>query len=173
MMNNLTGSKFKVIEGYETGGMIPAVEKGEVDGMCTTYETMQATAADWINNKKVVFLAQFGQKPIPDLKDVPMGLERIKNPDDLKAVKLVLLQQEYGRPYVAPPGLPPDRLAALRAAFDATMTDPAFVADAKKAGMNIDPLTGKEMAGLIEQAYSAPKETIARGKEILARAGGK
>jgi tripartite-type tricarboxylate transporter receptor subunit TctC len=170
MMNNLTGSKFKVIDGYETSGMIPAVEKGEVDGMCTTYETMQATAADWINNKRVTFLAQFGEKPIPDLAGVTMGLERIKNPDDLKAVRLVLLQQEYGRPYVAPPDLPPARLKALQTAFDETMTDPTFVADAKKTGMGIDLLTGQRMADIIAGAYEAPKETIARANEILARA---
>lgn len=173
MMNNLTGSKFKVIEGYETNGMIPAVERGEVDGMCTTYETMRATAADWINNKKVVFLAQFGQKPIPDLPGVPMGLERITNPDDLKAVRIVLVQQEYGRPYVAPPDLPPDRLAALRAAFAETMKDPMFMADAKKAGMTIDPLTGTEMTDIIEEAYSAPTPLIERARAILKRAGGK
>jgi tripartite-type tricarboxylate transporter receptor subunit TctC len=173
MMNNLTGSKFKVIEGYETSGMIPAVEKGEVDGMCTTYQTMQATAPDWINHHKVVFLAQFGEKPIPEIKDVEMGLNRVKDPEDLKAVRLVLVQQEYGRPYVAPPGMPADRLAALRAAFDQTMADPQFAADAKRAGMTIEPVTGQEMAKIVADAYHAPKELIQRAKDILKRAGSK
>jgi tripartite-type tricarboxylate transporter receptor subunit TctC len=170
MMNNIAGTKFKVIDGYETTGMIPAVERGEVDGMCTTYETLQATAANWLENKKITFLAQFGAKPIAGMENVPMGLERIKNPDDLKAVKLVLLQQEFGRPYVAPPDLPPDRLKALRDAFNATMKDKQFLEDAKKAGLNVDPLTGQDMEALIKQAYAAPKELIQRGNEILARA---
>ena len=170
MMNAIAGTKFKVIDGYETNGMIPAVERGEVDGMCTTYETLQATAANWLQDKKITFLAQFGLKPIPDLKDVPMGLERIKNPDDLKAVKLVLFQQEFGRPYVAPPALPADRLKALRDGFNATMKDPVFLEDAKKTGLNVDPLTGQDMEALIKQAYAAPQDVIARGKEILDRA---
>jgi tripartite-type tricarboxylate transporter receptor subunit TctC len=170
MMNAIAGTKFKVIDGYETNGMIPAVERGEVDGMCTTYETLQATAANWLQDKKITFLAQFGLKPIPDLKDVPMGLERIRNPDDLKAVKLVLFQQEFGRPYVAPPALPADRLKALRDGFNATMKDPVFLEDAKKTGLNVDPLTGQDMEALIKQAYAAPKDVIARGKEILERA---
>ena len=170
MMNAIAGTKFKVIDGYETNGMIPAVERGEVDGMCTTYETLQATAANWLQDKKITFLAQFGLKPIPDLKDVPMGLERIRNPDDLKAVKLVLFQQEFGRPYVAPPALPADRLKALRDGFNATMKDPVFLEDAKKTGLNVDPLTGQEMEALIKQAYAAPQDVIARGKEILDRA---
>jgi tripartite-type tricarboxylate transporter receptor subunit TctC len=170
MMNALAGSKFKVIDGYETSGMFPAVERGEVDGMCTTYETLQATAADWLNNKRIVFLAQFGMKPIPALGDVPMGLERITDPDDLKAVKLVLLQQEFGRPYVAPPALPPERLAALRTGFDETMTDPTFLDDAKKAGLNVEPITGAEIEALLKEAFSAPQETIARARTILDRA---
>jgi tripartite-type tricarboxylate transporter receptor subunit TctC len=170
MMNAIAGTKFKVIDGYETSGMIPAVERGEVDGMCTTYETLQATAADWLNNKRITFLAQFGQKPIPDLTGVPMGLERIKDPADLEAVKLVLFQQEFGRPYVAPPDVPADRLQALRSGFDETMTDPAFLADAKQTGLNVEPTTGAAMEALIKQAYAAPKETIARGRAILDRA---
>jgi tripartite-type tricarboxylate transporter receptor subunit TctC len=170
MMNNIAGTKFKVIDGYETSGMIPAVERGEVDGMCTTYETLQATAANWLENKRITFLAQFGAKPIAGMEKVPMGLERIKNPDDLKAVKLVLLQQEFGRPYVAPPALPPDRLKALRDGFNATMKDKTFLEDAKKAGLNVEPLAGEEMEVLIKQAYVAPKDLIQRANEILARA---
>ena len=170
MYNALAGSKFKVIEGYGTNDMLPAVEKGEVDGICTTYETLQTTEPDWIVNHRITFLAQFGFKPIPDLKDVTMGLERIENPDDLKAVRLILLQQEFGRPYVAPPAIPPERLAALRTAFEQTMKDPGFLADAKKTGMSIDPITGADIEDLLKQAYSAPKETIARATEILDRA---
>jgi tripartite-type tricarboxylate transporter receptor subunit TctC len=170
MYNALAGSKFKVIEGYGTNDMLPAVEKGEVDGICTTYETLQTTEPDWIRNHRITFLAQFGFKPIPDLKDAPMGLERIKDPDDLKAVRLILLQQEFGRPYVAPPSIPAERLTALRSAFDQAMKDKDFLVDAAKTGMNIDPLTGQDIEQLIKQAYTAPKETIARASAILDRA---
>jgi len=101
---------------------------------------------------------------------VPMGLERIRDADDLKAVQLVLLQQEFGRPYVAPPNLPPDRLAALRDAFAATMKDQAYLQEARKAGMNANPMNGAEIDAVLKEAYAAPKATVERAKLILDRA---
>lgn len=170
LSNAVAGSKLKVIEGYETSDMIPAVERGEIDGLCTTYETMLATAPDWIAKHKIVFLAQFGFQPIPELKGVAMGLERIKNLDDLAAVRLILLQQEFGRPYVAPPDVPPERLAALRKAFDATMKDPDFIADARKTGVNIEPLGGAGIEASLNSAYAAPAPVLDRARAILRRA---
>jgi tripartite-type tricarboxylate transporter receptor subunit TctC len=170
MYNNIAGSKLKVILGYETTASMLAVERGEVDGICTTYETLAATQADWIQHKRIIFLAQFGAKPIAGLENVPDGLDRIKNPDDLKAFKLITLQEEFGRPYVAPPDIPAERLKALRAAFDKTMQDPDFLSEAKKTGMLVDPLAGEEIESMLKEAYAAPKEIVARGKEILDRA---
>lgn len=170
MYNNIAGSKLKVILGYETTASMLAVERGEVDGICTTYETLAATQADWIEHKRIIFLAQFGARPIAGLENVPNGLDRIKNPDDLKAFKLITLQEEFGRPYVAPPGLPADRLKALRTAFDKTMKDTDFLSEAKKTGMLVDPLTGQEIDAMLKKAYAAPKDIVARGKEILDRA---
>ena len=170
MLNNLAGTKFRVVMGYEASASFLAVERGEVDGACTTYETLEATEPEWLAQHKVVFMAQFGRAPLPELPDVPMGLERIRDPQDLAAVRLVLLQQEFGRPYVAPPGLPPDRLAALRQAFIDTMKDPAYLAEAKKAGMDADPMTGAEIDAVLKEAYAAPKATVERAKAILDRA---
>jgi tripartite-type tricarboxylate transporter receptor subunit TctC len=170
MYDNIAGSKLKVILGYETTASMLAVERGEVDGICTTYETLTATQADWIDHKRIIFLAQFGAKPIAGLENVPNGLERVKNPDDLKAVHLILLQQEFGRPYVGPPEIPAERLMALRNAFDKTMKDPDFLSEAKKTGMLIDPLTGEEIDALLKEAYAAPNDIVTRGKEILDRA---
>ena len=170
MLNNLAGTKFRVVMGYEASASFLAVERGEVDGACTTYETLEATEPEWLAQHKVVFMAQFGRTPLPELPDVPMGLERIRDPQDLAAVRLVLLQQEFGRPYVAPPGLPPDRLAALRQAFIDTMKDPAYLAEAKKAGMDANPMTGAEIDAVLKEAYAAPKATVERAKAILDRA---
>ena len=170
MFNNIAGSKLKVIQGYETTASMLAVERGEVDGICTTYETLAATQSDWIDNHRIIFLAQFGAKPIAGLEKVPNGLDRIKNPEDLKAFKLITLQEEFGRPYVAPPDLPADRREALRTAFDKTMKDPDFLDESKKTGMLIDPLTGAEIDAMLKDAYAAPKDIVARGKEILDRA---
>jgi hypothetical protein len=156
--------------GYEAAASFLAVERGEVDGACTTYETLEATEPGWLAQKKIVFMAQFGRTPLPELPGVPMGLERIRDPEDLKAVRLVLLQQEFGRPYVAPPGLPPDRLAALRQAFDTTMKDPAYLEEAKKAGMEANAMTGADIDAVLKEAYAAPKPTVERAKQILDRA---
>jgi tripartite-type tricarboxylate transporter receptor subunit TctC len=170
MYNALAGTKFKVIQGYETTASMLAVERGEVDGTCTTYETLAATQADWIQHKKVRFLAQFGATPIAGLEDVPNGLDRIKNPLDLKAFKLITLQEEFGRPYVAPPEIPAERREALRTAFDRTMKDAGFLAEAKKTGMMVEPMTGAEIDAVLKEAYAAPKNIVERGKEILDRA---
>jgi tripartite-type tricarboxylate transporter receptor subunit TctC len=170
MFNALAGSKLKVILGYETTASMLAVERGEVDGICTTYETLAATQADWIQHQKVRFLAQFGAEPIAGLEDVPNGIDRIKNTDDYKAFKLITLQQEFGRPYVGPPEMPTDRRDALRTAFDKTMKDLEFLSDAKKTGMLVDPMTGGRIDAVLKEAYAAPTDIVARSKEILDRA---
>jgi tripartite-type tricarboxylate transporter receptor subunit TctC len=170
MLNNLAGTKFRVVMGYEAAASFLAVERGEVDGACTTYETLEATEPSWLVEHKITFMAQFGRTPLPELPSVPMGLERIRDADDLAAVRLVLLQQEFGRPYVAPPGLPADRLQALRDAFAGTMKDPAYLQEAKKAGMNANPMTGAEIDAVLKEAYAAPKATVERAKLILDRA---
>jgi tripartite-type tricarboxylate transporter receptor subunit TctC len=170
ILNSVAGTKFRVINGYATTESMLAVERGEVDGICTTYETLLASQKQWLIDKKVTFLAQFGLEPIPALKDVPMGLTFVKNPDDLDAIRLIFLQQETGRPIVAPPKVPPDRLAILRQAFDATMKDPEFLAEAAKAQLDVSPLSGAAIDDMLTKAYAAPKPVVERAKEILARA---
>src|SRR5207248_559519 len=105
------------------------------------------------------------------LETVPMGIERVKDDLDRRSVRLFLSQQEFGRPYVMPPGVPPDRLSAMRAAFEATMTDPEFVAGAEKIQMDISPLSGAELDQLFKEAYATPPEVVARTKVLLQRAG--
>jgi hypothetical protein len=142
-----------------------------VDGICADYATVKSTQGDWIKNKRIVVLAQFGLTPLPGLDDVPMGLDRITDSLDHSAVKLFMTQQEWGRPFVMPPEVPADRLAAMRAAFDATMKDPAFIAEAQKQNMDVDPLSGTEMDRLFKDAYATPPEVVERTKVLLKRAG--
>jgi tripartite-type tricarboxylate transporter receptor subunit TctC len=170
MLNSVAGTKFRVINGYATTESMLAVERGEVDGICTTYETLTASQQQWLKNKKVTFLAQFGFEPIPAIKDVPMGLNFIKDSADLEAIRLIFLQQETGRPIVAPPNVPKDRLDTLRRAFDSTMKDPAFLAEAEKAHLDINPLSGAEIEDMLTKAYASPPDRIERAKVILARA---
>lgn len=173
ILNAVAGAKYRVISGYATTESMLAVERGEVDGICTTYETLAASQQRWLNDKQVTFLAQFGFEPIPALPDVPMGLNFVKDPADLEAIRLIFLQQETGRPIVAPPGVPPDRLAILRKAFDETMKDPAFLAEAAKAQLDISPLSGQAIDEMLRKAYAAPEATVERAKAILERASGK
>jgi tripartite-type tricarboxylate transporter receptor subunit TctC len=170
MLNLLVGSKFRVITGYTANEVYLAIERGEVDGACTTYDTLQATKIEWLRQKKVRFIAQFGEQPAPDLEVATMVRDRIKDREDQKAFALIMSQQEYGRPFAAPPGVPADRVRALRHAFNATMKDPDFRAEAQQAHLWIDPLTAERMEEFIKMAYATPLNVLQRAKSILAQA---
>jgi tripartite-type tricarboxylate transporter receptor subunit TctC len=173
LYNIVAGSKFDVIPGYSAPQVFIAMERGEVDGACATYDTLLAVRPDWLRDGKLTFLMQFGSQPVAGLAQVPLALDRINDPADRAAMDLILSQQITGRPYVAPPDVPPTRLAALRAAFEATMVDPNFLADAQKMRLMIDPLSAKQFKALLDQAYAAPQERIERAKKLLAQAGRK
>jgi tripartite-type tricarboxylate transporter receptor subunit TctC len=170
LYNDVAGSKFDVIPGYSSSEVFLALERGEVEGTCPTYDTLQATKFDWLTQKKIVFLAQFGLDAAPGLEDVPLALDRVRDPIDKAAMRLILSQQLTGRPYMAPPGVPADRLAALRAAFEATMKDAQFLADARRAHLWIDPLAWGQMHALLDDAYASPPEIIDRAKGLMKRA---
>jgi tripartite-type tricarboxylate transporter receptor subunit TctC len=171
LYNIVAGSKFEVITGYAAPQVFIAMERREVDGACATYDTLLAVRPDWLRDGKLTFLLQFGSGPIAGLEHVPLALDRIKGAADRVAMELILSQQITGRPYVAPPNVPPARLAALRAAFEATMVDPDFLADAHKMRLMIDPLSAQRFNALLDRAYAAPPETIEHAKMLLARAG--
>src|SRR5204862_8256307 len=107
------------------------------------YDTLQATESEWLQHNKVRFIAQFGEKPAPGLEGATMVRDRIKDPEDQKAFALIMSQQEYGRPFAAPPGVPADRVRALRDAFNATMKDAEFRAEAQQAHLWLDSLTAE------------------------------
>jgi tripartite-type tricarboxylate transporter receptor subunit TctC len=174
LYNAVAGSQFDVIPGYSSSEVFLALERGEAEGTCPTYDTLQATKHDWLTQKKIVFLTQFGLKPALGLEGVPLALDRVKDAKDKEAMTLILSQQLTGRPYMAPPGVPEDRVAALRKAFEATMKDPQFLADAEKTHLWIDPLPWEQMHALLDRAYSAPPDVIERAKELIKRVmGGK
>ena len=167
-LDNLTaGTKFEVITGYGTTEAFLALERGEVEGTCVDYNTLQATRLDWLRDRKVTFIAQYGLEPVLGLQGVPLGLDWVKDAVDRRAMELILSQQLAGRPYL----MPPDRLAALRAAFDATMKDQAFLEDAKKSRLLVDPMTSEQMEALFRRAYAFPSAIIERAKELLKRVG--
>jgi tripartite-type tricarboxylate transporter receptor subunit TctC len=167
LLNELIGTKFKIILGYDTNGQRLAVERGEVDGVCgLSYTTLIASNPDWILNKKVNILVQTGDEPHPAMKDVPLIINLVKE-QDKALVRLYALSGDIGRPYVAPPDVPADRLAALRRAFDATMKDKQFLVEAEKAHLEIDALTGEQVTKLLKEAYATPPEAVKRMTEIM------
>jgi len=110
---------------------------------------------------------QVGLTRSPDIPDVPNALDLVANPEDKQVLSLILARQEMGRPFAMPPGVPADRVAILRTAFEATLKDPAFLADAEKLQMEVDPLTGAEIETLLKNAYSAPRPIVQRAAQLV------
>jgi tripartite-type tricarboxylate transporter receptor subunit TctC len=169
LVNHLFGFKFKVITGYESTPKIHlAMESGEVQGNgASNWSTLKALNASWIAEKKIKILAQWALRKHPDLTDVPMVLGLAKSDSDRQALLLALARLEFGRPFFLPPNVPGDRVAALRLAFDATMKDKEFLADAEKVKIDIDPLSGEEVAALVEQVARTSPDTAARVRAAM------
>jgi tripartite-type tricarboxylate transporter receptor subunit TctC len=169
LTNAILGTKFKIISGY-TGtaqGML-AIERGEVDGnVGITWASVKATQSAAMRDGKLKVFVQFGLKKHPELPDVPWIFAYANNADDRAGLRLVLSNQEFGRPYIAPQGTPAAAVAILRKAFDATMADPEFLADAEKRKLDIDPTPGGEIHSIIEETYKTPPDVIARVKPFL------
>jgi tripartite-type tricarboxylate transporter receptor subunit TctC len=163
VMNNLLGTKFKIVTGYQNSALRLAVERAEVDGVCGwAFATLEASAPDWLQQKKLNFLAQTGLKRMAQLPDVPLVSEIAETEEDKAVLRLLTYREVLGRPYFAPPGVLADRLAALRTAFAATMKDEAYLADAATSRQEINFTDYIGMQQVIADAYSVPKATLAR-----------
>ena len=161
MLNTLLGTKFKVVTGYTTTESRLAVERGESEGLCGhSYSTLKASNPDWIINKRINVLMQTGATAQEGLEKVPLLINLVSNPDDKKMLGLLAYPEEMGRPFLMPPGTPKPYVDAMRKAFDETMKDPAFIADAEKARLEINPVTGAKMDAMIKQAFETPKAII-------------
>lgn len=170
LLNELLGTKFKVVNGYGTNEMRLAVERGEAEGICgLSYTTLLASNPDWILNKKINILLQTGDSRHPAMPNVPLAVEKAKSPQDKAILRLYSTPEEMGRPFVAPPGVPADRVEALRRAFDATMKDKGFLADSEKTHLEIDPVTGEAIQKLLEEAYASPPTVIEKVREVVGR----
>lgn len=168
-LNILLNTKFKVVSGYKgtREGML-AMERGEVTGNGgTTWASLKATQGQWLEEGKVRVILQYGLSKHPELPNVPWIYDYAKTADDRAAMNLVFARQEFGRPYAGPPELPAPILAMLRQAFDATMKDPVFLAEAEKRKLDLDPITGDEIQKLVDDLYSSSPDVVARVKVIL------
>jgi predicted outer membrane repeat protein len=158
ILNALFGTKFKVISGYDTGSMRLALEKGEVEGICgLAWQTYKAISYDWIENRKINVVVQMGLEKNPELPQVPLAIDLLSNPDDRKVLELIVLPQEFGRPFVAPPGVPADRMAVYRKAFQAVLQDEQFRAESTRQRLSLEPLDDRQIQALLARAYAAPK----------------
>jgi tripartite-type tricarboxylate transporter receptor subunit TctC len=169
LANRMFGFKFKVITGYESTPKIHlAMERGEVQGNgATNWSTLKALSSNWLEEKKVKPIAQWSLSRHPELGDVPMVLDLAKTEADGAALRLALARLEFGRPFFLPPNVPPERVEALRRAFDATMRDSAFLAEAEKLKIDVEPLTAEQVAKLIAEVYATPAETVARVRDAM------
>jgi hypothetical protein len=143
------------------------MERGEVDGICESLDSVNSRRPDWISGKKVSVLLQAGGEPHPDLKGVPFALDLARNVEERQILEFLYAGQGIGRPFVAPPELPAERLKMLRDAFNATMKDADFIADAKRSKLELEPEDGEHLAALIEKIYATPKSIIERVGELI------
>jgi tripartite-type tricarboxylate transporter receptor subunit TctC len=169
LANAVLGTKFKIVPGYaSTPQMNEALERGEVEGIVGFgWFALNAQAPQWVKDGKVKIVAQFGASRSKLLPEVPLMLDLAKTPPDRQALMLLFGRTEYGRPYFLPPGVPADRVQALRRAFDATMKDEAFAAEAEKIGFAVDPLTGEQVQAAVAALADTPADVVARVRAAL------
>ena len=169
--NHTAGTKFEVVSGYQgTVDIALAMERGEVDGMCGwDWSSIKSQKSDWVRDKKLNLLAQVSLEPLAELSEigVPHIWTFVPKEDDRRVAELVVSQQVFQRSYIAPPGTPAGPMDILRDAFDATMKDPAFLADAEKMKISITPLAGGKVQDLIGRLYSTPREFVERAKVVI------
>jgi len=166
VLNGVLGTHFKIVEGYPGGSeVLLAMERGEVSGRCGwSWSSVKSTHKSWIDEKKMIVLVQLSLNRHPELPDVPLVTDFAKTDEQRQILKMVFARQVMGRPYVAPPNVPEDRVAALRKAFMDTMVDPAFVTEADKAQLEINPVSGEDVDKLVKEVYATPPDVVAKAK---------
>jgi tripartite-type tricarboxylate transporter receptor subunit TctC len=171
LLNHTAGTKFNVVSGYKgTVDIALAMERGEVDGLCGwDWSSVKSQKSDWLRDKKLNLLVQVGLDPQPELTKmgVPQLWTFIKDGRDRTVAELVVSQQVFQRSYIVPPGTPKEQVAILRKAFDATMDDKRFLAEAAKVKLSITPLSGEKVQALIDKLYATPKDLVERARTAI------
>jgi tripartite-type tricarboxylate transporter receptor subunit TctC len=168
---NTSGAKFRIVGGYKgTPDVLLAMERGELDGICgLDWSSLRAQKADDIRSGQLRILVQGGLEPNDELTrmGVPMVWEFMNTPEDRQVAELVIAQQLFGRPYVAPPGVAANIVGILRASFEATLQDPGFAADAAKTRIDIAPAGGERVQQGVERIYAAPRAIVQRARDAI------
>ena len=169
LLNNLLGYKFKIVAGYKSTNEIHlAMERGEVSGRAGNFfSSLKAQNPDWLPGKKIDMLLQFGSVRDPEWPDLPLLTDLATNDDQRAIFKLFSAEVALGKIFLTTPGVPADRLAALRKAFEATLGDPAYIDDARKVEMQVRPLTHLQVKALADEIVNLPPELIAKAKTAM------
>jgi len=173
LYKNIFGAKVQLVSGYPgTNDVVLAMERGEVDGLCgLSWSTIKTRHAEWLTNHSVNIIVQAALKKEPEIAAVPLATDLASKPEQLQIIKLLLASQAMARPFAAPPDIPADRKAALIAAFDATMRDTDFLAEAQKLNFEIHPVSAATIDGLLADVYATPKDVLARAAKAISSAG--
>jgi tripartite-type tricarboxylate transporter receptor subunit TctC len=167
--NKTLGTKFRIVSGYKsTGAILLAVERGEVQGIGnSSWSNWQTSFSHYLRDGRVSVLMQAGLERNPEIPNVPFALDLAKSPQDRQILELFLAPNTIGRPFAAPPETPADRVAALRSAFDAMVKDGAFVADAKKANMDLSPVSGIFIQQTLERLFATPPDILVQARAAI------
>jgi tripartite-type tricarboxylate transporter receptor subunit TctC len=166
MLNGVVGTKFKLVRGYKGSGEAAlAVERGEADGTLMPWEYLKTMHADWIKDNKISLVATFVRRPIPERPDVRSVFDLAETPDQRNVLNLFLGPDELGQPIALPPDVPADRVAVVRAAFNAMIDDPAFRADAAKRQLDLRPGRAEELEKIVAEAFATPPAAIEIAKK--------
>jgi tripartite-type tricarboxylate transporter receptor subunit TctC len=168
VLRKVIGGKIKIVPGYPgTSDIRLALEHTEIDGECETYQSLKSTRRDWISEDKVNTFVQFGEQRDPELPNTSLLIDYARSPREREALKLIFSSGEAGRPFAGPPGVPADRLQALRRAFDATVKDPEFVITAQQQNLDLDPRPGEKTEDYLRRAYATPPDVIELARSLL------
>ena len=171
LYKNIFGARIKLVSGYPgTNEIVLAMERGEVDGICgLSWGTIKVAHPEWLKSKTVNFLVQAALKKDPELNEVPLALDLIQDPVKKQILSIHFAPQAMARPFAAPPDIPADRRAALIAAFNEAMKDPALLAEAAKQKMDISPMTGSEIDELLGKLYTTPPDVVTQAAKAIAQ----
>ena len=168
LANRYAGTKFRIVLGYKgLSHLFKALESKEIQGYSINYLSWKIGRPDWIKSGRVRFLLQHGLERDPDLPGVPLIADVATDAKAKRVIRFDAASRTVARPIFAPPGVPADRVAALRAAFDATMKDPAFRADAAKRRLKLDPMSGAKVQQLVGEMINAPSDVIAEMRRVI------
>jgi tripartite-type tricarboxylate transporter receptor subunit TctC len=169
LVRNAFGAKLKLVSGYHgTSDLILAIERGEVDGRCGwSWSSLKSTRPGWITEKKLNYLVHLSEQKAPELAHIP-AIHDFASDRQKQILKLVLSRQTMGRPFTAPPGVPEDRKQALRRAFDATLKDPAFLEEADKLKLDVNPVSGAAIDTLVGELYRTPRDVVEETRRAIA-----